>query len=56
MFRQELFHLGQHLGLMGARNGRAILPGTGLKSPGIGKFQTNVVPLTKLLPCHIPFF
>jgi hypothetical protein len=38
MIRQKLFHLGQHLGLVGDRNGRAILPGTGLKSPGIGKF------------------
>jgi len=46
MIRQELFHLG----LVGDRNGRAILPGTCLKSAGIGKFQTNGVPLTKLLP------
>ncbi len=48
MIRQELFHSGQHLGLVGDRNGRATLPGTGLKSARIGKFQANVVPLPNM--------
>jgi len=47
MICQELLYLGQHLGLVGDRNGRATLPGTGLKSASIGKFQDNtIIPTT----------
>ena len=44
-----MFHLGEYLGLMGAANCGTTLPGTRLEPSRIGKFQTDVVALAKLL-------